>query len=360
MGKYGGLFIDYNVLVLGNGFDLHLKLKSSFSDFFKEEVLDEKSNFKSQEKNLLLFLLFLRFYYRGRSTKTFYRTIYEDDPSWMDVEGFIKELATEPQMLDNIHRAMSFRVSGVNYSLNTDPFLIIIGSFLAKLDLPKDNYDKNTLKNLLADNLTDFEKRFSTFLKKQLNLRENYHLEQEQFVDHIISSLDQVHTGYQLQVINFNYTGGLPSDYHEANVHGKINKKVVIGYDSTQDAVTNDDIFELSKDWRKIDIDFKSPAFSNNINSIIFYGHSLGEQDYPYFFELFDKCDLINSNYTRLFFCFSLWDESDGRKKSLEHYQMNASKLLNAYERYHNPTLSKNTIVTKLKTQQRLLFKEIK
>ena len=61
-----------------------------------------------------------------------------------------------------------------------------------------------------------------------------------------------------------------------------------------------------------------------------------------------------------LFFCYSRFGDKEKQRIELEKYKMNAAKLLNAYERYKHPEIQRNTVVTKLKTQQRLHFKEIK
>lgn len=136
-----------SVLILGNGFDLHLGLKSSFNDYFKKEILTN-NEYDEKNKNLLLYLIYLRFFYDKKPSRAFFRTIYNHDPNWMDVEGFIKKIATEQQMLKGIYESMFFRNAPYNLAsdITIDRFQFLIGKFLSKLDLPEDNFDYSLIK----------------------------------------------------------------------------------------------------------------------------------------------------------------------------------------------------------------------
>lgn len=349
------------VLIIGNGFDLNLGLSSSFSSFFRKEILDANGAFKEDERNLLLYLLFLRFFYQGNPSNTFFKTIYADNPNWMDVEGFLKLLATNHSMIQNIHKAMSFRKHNVVYPSNTDIFVLMIGYFLSKLGLPEKQYDINTIINLLDDNLKDFELRFLAYLKSEVGNRDEYAKKQEAFIDKILNTTKTFSNNISLRVVSFNYTKNSLNLYSEINVHGSIDTNIVIGYDSTQKAIAEDDLFVLSKDWRKNNIEFKSDLSEKYIGNIVVYGHSLGEQDYPYFFEIFDRCLFLDDKCdVKLYLCYSVWENSRECEKALESYRMNATKMLNSYERYKNPSLERNAIITKLKMKNRLQFIEIK
>lgn len=350
----------YDVLVLGNGFDLHLGLHSSFSNFFEKEVLIDGA-IKPKCKNLLYYLIFLRFYYKQRRSNTFFRTVFNDNPNWMDVEGFLKKIATDPKMLEGIYSSMRFR-NGTSLLAGVDEFEKLIGGFLSKLNLPTSNYDYDTIKKLLTDNLQEFENQFFEYLKKEVETIEDFNQKQADFISKIF---ENVYGGnldnYSLSVLNFNYTANNLNLYKEANVHGTLKSRVVIGYDSTTAPIKEHDVFGLSKEWRKMDVDFSFGIEGDLINYIVCYGHSLGEQDYPYFFKLFDECKLAEEkSYVKLYFCYSEFGDENNKRIELEKYKMNAAKMLNAYERYKNPSIQRNTIVTNLKIGHRLFFKKIK
>ena len=349
-----------DILILVNGFDLHLGLKSSFSHFFQKEVL-VNGNFDSKCNNLLLFLIYLRFYYNAKPSNAFFRTVFNDDPNWMDVEGFIKKIATDSKMLDGIYDSMRYRSQKATYPIGSDTFKKLIGTFLNKLELPEDKYDNATIKTLLTDGLQDFENRFTNYLKNEIKDCDSFYEKQSNFVLHIFDSIDYLKEDvFALQVLNFNYTNNHLNLYSEANVHGTLDSKIVIGYDSTTAPIKDEDVFGLSNEWRKMDVEYDYNVDGRHIHSIVCYGHSLGEQDYPYFFNLFDSCDFIKRSRVTLYFCYSKFGDETTQRKELEKYKMNAAKLLNAYERYKNPNIQRNTIVTNLILAKRMFFVEIK
>ena len=315
--------------------------------------------FNKEESNLLFYLLFLRFYDKNIPTNSFFRIVFTDNPDWMDVEGFIKKIATEKTFLSNLYECMKTRNMGSYDSSNQN---LRLSWFLSKLGLPEKGYDNSTIMNILSDNLTDFEERFLKYIKEKVNERKDYSSEQNKFVEKILSTVKSIAPlSSNIQIINFNYTKNKNNNYNEINVHGSIDDRIVIGYDSTQKEIGTDEIYGLSKDWRKIDIDYNFELVNHSIDDIIIYGHSLGEQDYPYFFELFDNANLLsNEGKTKIILCYSKWNPSDSFNKAFSKYKMNASKLLNAYERAHNKSITRNTIVTKLKMNNRLLFVEVK
>lgn len=354
----------FNVLVLGNGFDCYInRIKTTFESFFRSGIVDENNDFNSKEKNFLLYLLYLRFFYRGKKRSNLFRTINDSNPNWMDVEGFIKKVATKQSILEGVKTAMKYRNPNAWRPANADEYVVMIALFFNRLNLPQDDYDYTVIKNLLASDLTDFENRFAKYVMNQINDRDAYSGEQKKLVDSImkkVKTIDDDANNSCLQILNFNYTNNTLRFCEEANVHGTLEKRIVIGYDSTQAIIQDNDIFELSKDWRKIEIEYSFLPNGEDIKTIIVYGHSLGEQDYPYFFELFDKCDFITANSNvKLIFCYSKWDSPQCEKK-IDQYKMSASKLLNAYERYYaGGNVARNTIVTKLRIKNRLIFAEI-
>lgn len=353
----------HNVLILGNGFDLHLGLKSSFSNFFGRCVL---KNGLYEGNNLLYLLLYLRFY-RSDNLHGFFRAVDTTDPNWMDVESFIKKIATEPEFLRHLYESALPQTQ----TKILDSLQFKIRDVIKSRMGPMINYNYSTIKRILSEDLDAFEKQFSKYLKRRLKRITDYDTKQQALLDKIIKCAP-VNNDFLTQIINFNYTSVECGKYCcEANVHGTLNSKIVIGYDSTEKEIDENNIFELSKEWRKIDIDFSYDFDRKGVQSIIVYGHSLGEQDYPYFFELFDMCDFFyKQNYgsswketakqVNLYICYSKFGDKNTQKRELQKLEMNVSKLLNAYERYKYPSLKRNTIITNLKIKKQISFIEIK
>lgn len=354
----------HNVLVLGNGFDMHLGLKSSFSNFFEKCVLDKSKQYNGD--NLLYLLLKLRFY-RERDYAGFFRAVDYKNPNWMDVEGFVKKIATEEEMISKIYKS---HLPSSNYNIK-DTIQLRIDGLLYRRVKDGQKFDYSTIKKILSEDLDELESDLIKYLKRRLGRQNDYIKLQEQMVDKIIAACP-VNKDYLLQIIDFNYTTIDSSKYCcEANVHGTLNTKIVVGYDSTGQSIKDNDIFELSKEWRKLDVDFSYDFDRKGVQAIIIYGHSLGEQDYPYFFELFDMCDFFyKQNYghqwketakqINLYICYSRFGDKKTQNRELQKLEMNVSKLLNAYERYRYPELKRNTIVTNLKIKKQISFIEIK
>lgn len=351
----------HNVLVLGNGFDLHLGLKSSFADFFESCVLNSNKEYVG---NNLLYLLLKQRFYRKINYVGFFRPVDYSSPNWMDVEGFIKKIAVEDRMLKGIYDSHLIQSN----SLVKDRLQLEIDSVISKRVNKDCVYQYSTIKRILSEDLDEFEKELKSYLIKQLGNIPNYIDKQEKLISNIMASVP-INRDYLLQIINFNYTSVECGQYCcGANVHGTLSTKIVVGYDSTQETINDNNIFELSKDWRKLDINFTYDFDKDGVQSIIIYGHSLGEQDYPYFFELFDMCDFFtkeadgeNKNkQVDLYICYSKFGDLNKQHNEFQKLRMNVSKLLNAYERYKYPDLKRNTIVTNMKIKEQIKFVEIK
>ena len=344
-------------IVLGNGFDLHLGLESSMKHFLTSSVF--KTNGQSyyyNGTNLLYYLFYLRYFATGQYDYGSFRRVDNNNPSWMDVEGFIKKIATEDKIMDHLLLAYQKAIAGYSPMSKYDHAVTNVFSSIIERRKPSKSGAKTVIHKLLLDDLLEFEKDFDEYLKGQLTINPDYDKNSKMFLKRIIeTAVDKRVSVSRTFVINFNYTKltGLPICL--TNVHGILDNKIVIGYDST-DRNNDNDIFELSKDWQKISACYSSFDISIVDNrTIVFYGHSLGEQDYPYFYELFDLCKLLDKNTkTNLVFCYSLFGSKEQQKEFLNNYQINISKLLNSYERYSRGIDGRNTIVTKLNSRKRL------
>ena len=344
----------HNLLIIGNGFDLHLNLKSTFSNFFEARYLDSNKKFKTNCLNVFAYLVYVRFYAPdiGRS---FLRRIYATNPNWMDIESFVQKIATDHELFVKIYDALRFKDSN-GFPGSFDKHLIQL-SLIFRDKVPAKEYDYSTLDTILSDDLTEFENDFASYMKEVLKQRPNYESDALDLVEKILKAIPNLDDSLDTQIINFNYTKIHAKGISEANIHGTLYNKIVIGYDSTTAPIKDTDIFQLSKDWKKLDISFEYSYPFEDINSIIVYGHSLGEQDYPYFFELLDRCHFLEKSDIKMYLCYSLHGKNDyEKKKNFDNYKINASKMLNAYERYRDPSKMRNSIVSSLKLNKRIEF----
>lgn len=171
------------LLILGNGFDLHCGLESSYKDFFEIEILDiilEKDwNITKMRNDCSGFWenLFLQYYLKRRN----------DNYKWCDIESIVKEtlftifIKSHNQFLNNkkiYEVALSNLLDKVPLNeikcfSKIDEFLIeyIMNYFNNTKIIDNLHYDFNTIKiktiEHLLHELNNLENRFCKYLKNQ-------------------------------------------------------------------------------------------------------------------------------------------------------------------------------------------------
>ena len=233
------------VLIVGNGFDLNLGLKTSYEDFFKsdffpkdagntklvEMCLDPEGGFEPPLTEVSVFD-----YLRG----------YKNLHNWCDIERALGEL---PGLLKQKEK------HGIYIS--------------------KDSFDQLHIA-------------FADYLRSVLD--EGYqNLDPGRFAYRLAQALDLD----DLVVYNFNYTDSLERinpDYKElvTYVHGSLaDDSIIFGVEDNLEVQKQYDFFlkSFSPFYRshKIKQDLK------NSRDIIFFGHSLSKADYHYFEDLFQN-----------------------------------------------------------------------
>ena len=160
-------------------------------------------------------------------------------------------------------------------------------------------------------------------------------------------------------ILSFNYTLPVQS-YNWCCIHGGLEAKNIIfgiNYDSLISHFTNPPI-HFSKSYRILENSLLSNIrLSKDIKNILFYGHGLGEADYPYFQSIFDSIDLYHGNTRLIFF----WDAYDENRK-MELHKETLNKVVNLIEKYGQTFSNKDhgrNLLTKLKVENRILIKEI-
>lgn len=332
--------------------------------------------------------------------------------SWYDIETCIRDFLTmqsflsEPDKsaIEYIHDSIRdlnseefFSLNEINnYSpLNNFNFRFIIYVIINKI-INDDNSRKLCLttiqyQSFLLDELHEFENKFSDFViseidKKNKN-RNIYYIS----MNKLISSLIDLSYNDKANILSFNYTsvntnnelvdkfkhihGGI---YLKGEKSGNINKSnVIFGIDSntffpiklSQKSI--DLIYPFTKTQRVIELstDYKKESkrvnvIENNINEIVFFGHSLGESDYSYFISIFDYYKLHDSKL-KLKFVFNPKrnnrepDDNDVRNARSRQ----AKKISNLINRYANTLENKShgkNLLHKLLVEDRIQIVDIR
>lgn len=359
--------LDNKKIVLGNGFDLFCGLKTSYKNFFE-----------SQKENYCLFDRYIddfkrdayggsRYYFRGDLTtlsKIFGNTIWDlvfylmsnnkQKTEWCDIEVIIKNTFTNKNLIkwNNVLDIIQHR----NTITEKHKYEYVCAIFLENKYQIDNQITKDEFYDLLYKELTTFEQKFGQYIQKEQDQNKEY-------INNAINTLIKFtnNTNQIVSIDTFNYSN---ISFHDKwcftkmyNINGTV-KHPIFGYFSpTTDPLTNEHRF--TKSHRKTLALFENEEIKNDdyFEHLIIFGHSLNEQDYNYFFPLFDELDLNNTNCLgKLIVAFTIYD-LDKRKEIIETLTKKLIKMIYEYEKSSGS--SGNRLYDKLQYKNRILFYEI-
>lgn len=352
---------DGTILIIGNGFDLHCKLPSKFDDFFKKVVIDKNELGRyclKDYSNIWYILLFFEFYNYDNAHSLFGINA-DNDFGWMNVESFIKRIMVEKCECKTCLKYFDRRFNECLFDLynnrNDSEYLFSVeeARTIKKHFRAIPFIDSiNELNQYMYKQLLSFEKSFSAYLNKAVSETELYDKSVKSLADKLLSK-----TGLHCYVLDFNYTKpeSLTNNKHFIinNVHGSLtDNNIIIGFDGSDLSEKYKSELNFSKSWRKMlnkNSNVPLPE-KESVSSIIFYGHSLGDEDYSYFHALFDIYDIFSSDI-KLVFCYSDYDQNKNIK---EEYITKIQLLLNKYVSSTEKEKQNKTIINKLQLENRL------
>ena len=355
-------------LIIGNGFDLKVGLHSSYKDYFKY-----KSNDYLWFKNTLLLanenyetfdnydinnfpnelphnLSLWDYIFYALSTK---EVVVE---YWSDVEKVIQKclfsidwILSLCKLANNLNSLMTYKNRYLSYDVS-DIF------FIKHLILNKIRkgviFDEKSFYQYLKRELKKFESSFIAYLDEEIK-KLDYPMKAKGLVATIVGGDEYNIT----QVDSFNYTGFASKHMAFFNINGDMSFPI-FGVDSSQIKDSNDERRIFTKQYRRLEriliYDPKSSTCGDEC--IYFYGHSFNEQDYDYFFTLFDRLNLLNEFDKRFVFAYSLYDK--GRKEIIEKNLLDAIfALFFSYEKSKGVESPK--LVTSLISEGKIIIKAV-
>lgn len=230
--------MQYNkLLVIGNGFDLALGLKTSYLDFMRwlknEHYMDDA------------------YLYRYLSSKL-------NQKRWIDIENELRQ-----------------------YSLS----FFEIGEMNVKLS----GQNKRICDNL-RNEYKDLCKNLCEYLKIQLNKNDWLETELEnQSIQQLLSKVNKD----PLYVINFNYTDTITAfrvnNVVNHHIHGSLSdgENIVFGVEDSSN-LTKEHSFLYKSYNPTLNVDHLNERFED-AKHILFYGYSLGQTDHSYFEDFFKE-----------------------------------------------------------------------
>ena len=383
------------LLVLGNGFDLQCDLESSYGHFLKhnlsnielwETFIDTLSETATDIWEVRVREFFKKFgsnFFNKYSVWDIYflfkTVVLEENKErvvtlWCDFEKEIalsferhkkyanfwdEAIKTYFKCLNNkinyIHRKPAAAIARLMFenSLRLKP--------LEKLNFPNYDFNKELWYGFVLDQLKFFESRFASFLKKQINNRYLYRARM------LITHLMRNDVAFEkTSVMSFNYINlstllELGKEVTFCNVHGTLETETIFGIDQTNIDRDNS-AFAFTKTDRivrmnDVFINKIDKEWLNDIDTIRFYGHSLNEQDFSYFLNVFHKVNIFNSN-VRIEFLYSVYDLNEA-KSIRKNYEDAVVKLLSRYANELNEKIEKDLLFLRLRSEGRLAISEI-
>lgn len=377
-------------LVIGNGYDLHCGLKSSYADFFMRDAdknnyfnkwLDEfegkisLNDFDAEQSKEDVWVEFksidklniwdLFFYIETKTTNQNNKEAW----LWCDIEtvmyNSLKSYDSREGNTNLFTWEYVYKVVNKEMQANFDCFEVYV---MAKVILKKRNMEG--FKNIdefyyyILDELNQFEKEFGKFIdkKRYSYYYSSFKVTNSDFENRSKMTLQKLcNVDNLVSIDSFNYDDIANDDLNKIlhNINGNL-EIPIFGIDSNL-CSASDPRFIFTKTNRRMELEMinfecqKDIAFDN----VIVYGHSLSSNDYSYFFPLLDKLEMTNflSN-KKIIFGFSVYDrekETEIKRKN----RLNIQKLFEAYANYKG-LKDVNRLLDSLTTQNRVLTYEIR
>ncbi|MCI2068575.1 MAG: bacteriophage abortive infection AbiH family protein [Bacilli bacterium] len=368
-------FVDLTnptLLIIGNGFDLACGLKTRYADFFNDQV-NTNPTFRSvygyMRDTIQYGDINCSWYPHNllKETQSFSNfTIWDivfliysfkaspEKIGWCDLESVISSTFEKPnnkkhvinwaiirEMIiqyeeqgssDHFHD-QSITYSGLNFSPD-DSFLVetLCNSFLFK-PFSTVYQDNDSFYETLLSQLLSFENRFGKYLLNQLVTNKGEYIARRDSLVLLLSD-----GNLPLSIETFNYLPAYGLKYSLRHIHGQISDSsctLIFGISKPNNP--QDPSYIFTKASRQFELSIRENLDKRETNftpkTIVFFGHSLNEQDYPYFFQFFDTIELQKKHGQKIIFKYSIHD-CQTKEDAIKEIKQRVERLIYAYDIY--------------------------
>jgi len=313
-------------IIIGNGFDLHCGLKTSYKDFFttindvdeikkmvvQSNLWDNESIYSRKSGTAYSRLMNLDIF-TGKAFENFsIWTLYfvlsfpkSSEKRWCDIEEEMLHSFENNRGSDWNDMYIISQRKEIFY--NRPAKNIICANYMKK-NYGEQNQDE-FYGNLLSQ-LEIFEKQFGEYVNSQIFICGNYKDRANEFIESFSIPNEEI-----ISIDSFNYSN---LEYLHKNVLRNINGDIdapIFGIDSSKIKITNP-AYIFTKTSRRLIQDTTKVNFDEIVDfqNVFIYGHSLNEQDYSYFFPIFDYLRLDDSSRsTNIIFAYSEYNSMHER-----------------------------------------------
>lgn len=365
-------------LVLGNGYDLHCKLHSSYKDYVRKNkdlfkhLEDITNKYKIHFDKCVSFSKNPTFRENNIESINIWDFIFAlatnfngENSLWCDIEKIIKHSLDDKILyyivsLPNVLKTIQEKKTDSRF--NED----LLASFIIHKKDIKSIYRSEDFYKFLFDELKLFEVQFGLFIKRQrMNIDNsyfNYGMKNDKYekcATETLKSLCNIDSVVSVDNFNFDDCGIEQFAGIERNINGNV-EAPIFGIDSVYSP--SDCRIMFTKTYRRIlddmcSLDTKEmPSFKN----VIIYGHSLDESDYSYFFPIFDKIKIFDPiEKGVVVFAFTIYDLAK-EEKIKDSLNKSIYKIIENYALYKGYSdKDKTRFIDYLSTQKRILMYEI-
>ena len=350
----------FNLIIIGNGFDLACGEKTSINDFIKYCLNKPKASFSHYSLNFIVWLL-CRLYSldTGLRWRNYLNFTHPELTDWMDFEKVINHLVLDEEVFNKIN---DIYTNSYEYTRQpSDSIVSALANYFANCNNWHENlyHSCSTFIDFLEISIQEFENQLKEYLfsiDNDLNITAHKEL--------LLMALKGKYN--RVLVMDFNYTNLQSDPFNPAyHIHGSTYTHCIVGIDPYYKNPGINNLYEVlgpkvrfTKVYKRLRYsnsqEIRQPVLNKNINRITFFGHSLGEQDYSYFQSVFDYFNLYESEID-LVFCYMEYEENPVIKES-DRITERVFKLINRYGETLTNKDHGNNLLNKLLLEGRLVF----